>query len=116
MAKKRGSVKTKERKKRGRGIGPVVAVMLAGAACCWMGLVKVDRQIRAVTINQSPPLWEAREEGDLVFLTIMGQSAAFDLGPVKRAGQAIGEEAVQILHTPSAPERVWRMVREGFSI
>lgn len=93
----------------------MAAVLLAGTVCCWIGLVKVDRQIRAVTINQSPPLWEAREDGDLVFLTIMGQSAAFDLGPVKRVGQAIGEEAVQILNTPAAPERVWRMVKEGMA-
>lgn len=102
----------KERKKRGRGIGPAAAVVLAGAVCCWMGLVKVDRQIRAVTINQSPPLWETREEGDLVCLTLMGRSAELDLGPVKRLGQAIGEEALRIMNTPAAPERVWRMVRE----
>ena len=89
---------------------------MAGAVCCWTGLVRVDRQIRAVTINQSPPLWEAREDGDLVFLTLMGNQAALDLGPVKRLGRMIGEEAVQILNTPAAPERVWRMVKKGISI
>lgn len=99
----------KETERKKRGTWPVPAILLAGAVCCWMGLVKVDRQIRAVTINQSPPLWEAREDGDMVFLTLMGQSAAFDLGPVKRVGQAIGEEALRIINTPAAPERVWRM-------
>lgn len=93
-----------------RGIWPVLVIFLTGAVCCWMGLVKVDRQIRAVTINQSPPLWEAREDGDMVFLTLMGQSAAFDLGPVKQAGRIFGEEAARIINTPSAPERVWRMM------
>lgn len=105
--------KRKERKKR--GIAPAAAVVLAGAVCCWMGLVKVDRQIRAVTINQSPPLWEAREEGDLLFLTLMGQSAAFDLGPVKQVSRAVSAEAVGILNTPAAPERVWRMVQKGIA-
>lgn len=102
--------KGKKRKKRGRGSARVAAVLLAGAVCCWTGLVKVDRRIRAVTINQSPPLWEAREDGDLVFLTLMGHQAAFDLGPVKQASRAFGEEALRIIHTPAAPERMWRMV------
>lgn len=110
MGKKRG-----KRKGRGKEAGRVAAVLLAGAVCCWMGLVKVDRRIRAVTINQSPPLWEAKEEGDLIYLTLMGSQAALELGPVKRLGQAIGEEAVQILNTPAAPERLWRMLREGMT-
>lgn len=99
--------KGKERKKR--GIWPVLAIFLAGAVCCWMGLVKVDRQIRAVTINQSPPLWEAREDGDMVLLTLMGRQAAFDLGPVRQVCRVMVEEAVRIINTPAAPERVWRM-------
>ena len=102
-------------KRKKRGIGPVAAIFLAGAVCCWMGLVKVDRQIRAVTINQSPPLWEAREMGDTVWFTLMGRQGALDLGPAKQIGRAIGEEAVRILNTPSAPERMWRMVWEEIS-
>lgn len=46
-----------------RGPGPALAVLLAGMVCCWLGLVKVDRQIRAVTINRSPPLWETQAAG-----------------------------------------------------
>lgn len=109
MTKKR----EKGNKRKKRGTGRVAAVVLAAMVCCWTGLVKVDRQIRAVTINQSPPLWEAREEGDLVFLTLMGNQGSLDLGPVKQLGQMIGEEAVQIINTPAAPERVWRMVKKG---
>lgn len=90
-----------------------MAVFLTGAVCCWTGLVKVDRQIRAVTINQSPPLWEAREEGDTVFLTLLGNQGSLDLEPVRRVGRMMGEEAVRILRTPAAPERMWKMVTEG---
>lgn len=107
--------KEKRKKRKKRGMGPVAAVVMAGAVCCWMGLVKVDRQIRTVTINQSPPLWEAKEEGNMIFLTLMGQSAAFDFGPVKQVGQAVSVEVVRIWNTPSAPERMWRMVQKGFS-
>lgn len=92
-------------------MGPVAAVVLAGVVCCWTGLVKVDRQIRAVTINQSPPLWETKEEGDVVRFTLLGKEAELDLGPARQAGRALGEEAVQVLHTPAAPERIWRAVQ-----
>lgn len=105
MAKRRG----KRRGKKQRGIGPVAAVVVTGAICCWTGLVRVDRQIRAVTINQSPPLWETREVGDVMEVTLLGRGIQLDLGPVRRTGRALGEEAVQILHTPAAPERLWQM-------
>lgn len=97
--------------KRKRGIAPA-AVVLAGAVCCWTGLVKVDRQIRAVTINQSPPLWETREEGNILRVTLLGHEAELDLGPAREVGQAVGAEVAQILQTPAAPERVWWAVRE----
>ncbi len=101
MRKERG------KKKRGRrGPGPVAAVLLTAAVCCWTGLVQVDRQIRAVTINQSPPLWERREEGDIVRVTVLGHGAAVDLGPARQAGKAIQTEAREVLETPGAPARM----------
>ena len=101
MRKERG------KKKRGRrGPGPVAAVLLTAAVCCWTGLVQVDRQIRAVTINQSPPLWERREEGDIDRVTVLGHGAAVDLGPARQAGKAIQTEAREVLETPGAPARM----------
>ena len=106
MRKERG------KKKRGRrGPGPVAAVLLTAAVCCWTGLVQVDRQIRAVTINQSPPLWERREEGDIVRVTVLGHGAAVDLfdgmqSDKGQAGKAIQTEAQEVLETPGAPARM----------
>ena len=101
MRKERG------KKKRGRrGPVPVAAVLLTAAVCCWTGLVQVDRQIRAVTINQSPPLWERREEGDIVRVTVLGHGAEVDLGPARQAGKAIQTEAQEVLETPGAPARM----------
>jgi len=96
-------------KKKRRGPGPVIAVVLAGMISCWMGLVKVDRQIRSVTINQSPPLWESREEGDVLRVILLGRKMSVDLSPVKRAGETVGE----LLRTPPAPARLARGVWEA---
>lgn len=104
MPKRKRERRAVSRKKRGPG--PVAAILLAGMVCCWMGLVKVDRQIRAVTINQSPPLWERREEGDIVRVTVLGHGAAVDLGPARQAGKAIQTEAQEVLETPGAPARM----------
>ena len=96
MRKERG------KKKRGRrGPGPVAAVLLTAAVCCWTGLVQVDRQIRAVTINHSPPLWESQAAGDEVRLTILGRRVAVDLSPLQR----VQKEAALLLETPPAPVR-----------
>lgn len=97
-----------------RGIAPAVAVGMA-VCCCWTGLVRVDRRIRAVTINQSPPLWEAREEGDLIRFTLLGRGAVLDLGPVRRTGRLMGAAAAEVLSTPSAPERLAGLVYGAFS-
>ena len=104
MPKRKQKSGAASRKKRGPG--PAAAILLAGMVCCWMGLVKVDRQIRAVTINQSPPLWERREEGDIVRVTVLGHGAAVDLGPARQAGKAIQTEAREVLETPGAPARM----------
>ena len=98
-------------RRKKRGPGPAAAIVLAAAVCCWTGLVRVDRQIRAVTINQSPPLWESREEGDLVQVTVLGHRMAVDLGPARRAGEAIGAQLGEVARTPSAPARVLLAVR-----
>lgn len=87
-----------------RGAGPVLCVLLAGVICCWLGLVKVDRQIRAVTINRSPPLWEARGAGEELWVTVLGRQVVLDLGPVLRAG----EEFLLVWETPPAPARAAR--------
>lgn len=110
MKRKRAPGAGQGRKKK-RGPGPVAAIVLAAAVCCWTGLVRVDRQIRAVTINQSPPLWESREEGDLVQVTVLGHRMAADLGPARRAGEAIGAQLEEVAQTPSAPVRVLLAVR-----
>ena len=104
MPKRKQKSGAASRKKRGPG--PAAAILLAGMVCCWMRLVKVDRQIRAVTINQSPPLWERREEGDIVRVTVLGHGAAVDLGPARQAGKAIQTEAQEVLETPGAPARM----------
>lgn len=108
--------KKKKRPKKGakkkRGPGPVLAILLAGAVSCWLGLVKVDRQIRAVTINQSPPLWETREEGETLTLTLLGHTAQLDLAPLRAAG----EEFCRVLKTPSAPERLLRELGERITL
>lgn len=108
--------KKKKRPKKGakkkRGPGPVLAILLAGAVSCWLGLVKVDRQIRAVTINQSPPLWETREEGETLTLTLLGHTAQLDLAPL----WAAREEFCRILKTPSAPERLLRELGERITL
>ena len=100
------SKKKQPKKRRKRGPLPVLVILLAGVVSCWTGLVKVDRQIRAVTINQSPPLWERREEGDIVRVTVLGHGAAVDLGPARQAGKAIQTEAREVLETPGAPARM----------
>lgn len=102
MSKGRKGKRPVPRKKRGPG--PVLAILLAGAVCCWLGLVKVDRQIRAVTINRSPPLWETRAAGDDLRVTVLGRRLTLDLAPVRRAG----EELVLLLETPPAPARAAR--------
>lgn len=109
----RGSSRARKRKRRRkRGPGPVIGILLLGMLSCWLGLVKVDRQIRAVTINQSPPLWETREEGEVLTLTLLGHSARVDLVPFRAAG----EELSRILRTPSAPERLFLGLREAFPL
>lgn len=87
---------------RRRGPWPAAAILLAGAVCCWTGLVQVDRQIRSVTIQQSPPLWETRLEGDVRSFTLLGRTARVDAGPLRRAG----EELRLILETPPPAVRV----------
>ena len=62
----RNSPGKKRRKGKKRGPLPALAACLAGALLCWGGLSTVDRRIRAVTINQSPPLWEIQEDLDQV--------------------------------------------------
>ncbi len=108
--------KKKRRPQKGapkkRGPGPVLAILLAGAVACWLGLVKVDRQIRAVTINQSPPLWETKEEGETLRLTLLGHTAQVNLSPLRAAK----DEISLILQTPSAPERLFRELGERISL
>ena len=108
--------KKKRRPRKGvpkkRGPGPVLAILLAGAVACWLGLVKVDRQIRAVTINQSPPLWETKEEGETLRLTLLGHTAQVNLSPLR----AVKDEISLILQTPSAPERLFRELGERISL
>ena len=99
MPKRKRERRAVSRKKRGPG--PVAAILLAGMVCCWMGLVKVDRQIRAVTINHSPPPWESQAAGDEVRLTILGRRVAVDLSPLQR----VQKEAALLLETPPAPVR-----------
>ncbi len=96
--------KKKPRRRKKRGPGPVIAIVLAGMVCCWMGLVKVDRQIRAVTINQSPPLWESRGEGSRLEIILLGQRMELDFSPVERMGEAV----VELVETPGAPVRLMR--------
>lgn len=86
----------------------MVCILLAGMTACWMGLVKVDRQIRSVTINCSPPLWETKEEGELLTVTLMGKSVTVDLSPLREMGEGLE----RVLQTPSAPERIWQGIRE----
>ena len=99
----------KPRRRKKRGPGPVTAVVLAGMVSCWMGLVKVDRQIRAVTINQSPPLWESRGEGSRWRIIVMGEMVEVDLSPVEKAGETV----MELLRTPTAPERLARGMWEA---
>jgi hypothetical protein len=100
--------KPQKRKKPGRrGPLPALALCLAGALCCLGGLSAVDRRIRAVTINQSPPLWEVEEELDregtsVWHLTILGRETTVDLAPLQEAGREIS----LILRTPPAPVRL----------
>lgn len=101
--------KRKSRKRKKRGPVPVIVILMVGAVSCWMGLVKVDRQIRAVTINQSPPLWESREEGDYWKVTLMGRPLELDISPLRRAGEVTAE----VLETPSAPVRLAREIWEA---
>ena len=96
--------------KKKRGPGAAGAVLLAGAVCCWMGLVRVDRQIRSVTIHRSPPLWEVRAEGELRVYTVLGKSLEVDLGPVRGAA----EELRMVLETPPAGVRVAMIAAEWF--
>ena len=74
--------------------------------------MKVDRQIRAVTINQSPPLWETKEEGETLRLTLLGHTAQVNLSPLR----AVKDEISLILQTPSAPERLFRELGERISL
>ena len=106
--KGKGGKEKKRSKGRKRGPLPVMVLCLAGALCCLGGLSTVDRRIRAVTINQSPPLWEVEEEMDregtsVWHLSILGRETTVDLAPL----QEVGGEISLILRTPSAPVRLF---------
>ena len=112
----RNSPGKKRRKGKKRGPLPALAACLAGALLCWGGLSTVDRRIRAVTINQSPPLWEIQEdldqEGSAVWrLTILGRETTLDLAPL----QDLGRELSLILRTPPAPVRLFSTAYEYVS-
>ncbi|MCI8653426.1 MAG: hypothetical protein HFF11_07025 [Angelakisella sp.] len=96
------SKKKQPKKRRKRGPLPVLVILLAGVVSCWTGLVKVDRQIRAVTINQSPPLWESRTQEDTLCVTLLGNRLELDLSPLR----VVGEETGALIKTPPAPVRL----------